>query len=156
MRELGLASELVSRRAAAGRIALLDRLSSRRAQAGLGGQRPEETFEKNVRAGGRRPVGRGAPASVAGASNARWEVIETERGSGFFVELLIGDEEFEVAACLAHVHLDFLAVYKEFAEIAEKEPPAPCSLVKISLAREGKRSIAADTVEMLLIGDASV
>jgi hypothetical protein len=91
---------------------------------------------------------------VAGASNARRKVIERGRCGGFFVELLIGDEQFEVAAGLAHVHLEFLAVHEKFAEIAEKEPPAPASLVKISLAREGERSIAADTVEVLLIGDA--
>jgi hypothetical protein len=59
-----------------------------------------------------------------------------------------------VAACLAHVHLDLLAVHEELAEIAEKEPPAPASLVKVSLARESKRSIATDAVEALLIGDA--
>jgi hypothetical protein len=59
-----------------------------------------------------------------------------------------------VAARLADVHLDFLAVHEELAEIAEKEPPAPASLMKISFAGEGQRSIAADTVELLLIGDA--
>jgi hypothetical protein len=93
---------------------------------------------------------------VAGAANSRRKVIERERGSGLCGELLIRDEELEVTASLAHVHLHFLAVHEEFAEIAQKESPAPASLVKISLAGEGKRSIAADTVELLLIGDGSV
>jgi hypothetical protein len=89
---------------------------------------------------------------VAGTSNPRRNVQERERSSGFFVEPLIRDEEFEVAACLAHVHLDLLAVHEEFADITEKEPPAPASLMKISLAGEGELSATADTVE-LLIGD---
>jgi hypothetical protein len=90
---------------------------------------------------------------MAGASNPWRNVKERKRSSGFFVDPLIGDEEFEVAACLAYVHLDLLAVHEEFADITEKEPPAPASFMKVSLAGEGELSATADTVE-LLIGDA--
>ena len=91
---------------------------------------------------------------MASAANARRNVIEGERPTDFFVAFLIGHEEFEVAAGLADVHLDLLAVHEELAEIAEKEAPAPASLVKVPLAREGERTIAADTRELFLIGDA--
>jgi hypothetical protein len=33
------------------------------------------------------------------------------------LDVLIGDEELEVAASLAHMHLHSLAIHEEFAEI---------------------------------------
>jgi hypothetical protein len=60
-----------------------------------------------------------------------------------------------VAARLAYVHLDLLAVHEELAEIAEKESPATASLVKVSLAGESEWTVAADTVQALF-SDAAV
>jgi hypothetical protein len=58
-----------------------------------------------------------------------------------------------VAASLADVHLDLLAIHEELAEIAEEEAPSPAPLMEVSLADEGELGIAADAIEAVLVGD---
>jgi hypothetical protein len=59
-----------------------------------------------------------------------------------------------VAAGLADVHLDLLAIHEELAEIAEEEAPPAAPLMKVPLADEGELGIAADAIEGVLVGDA--
>ena len=58
-----------------------------------------------------------------------------------------------MAARLADVHLDLLAIHKELAEIAEEKAPPPAPFMEVSLADERQLCIAADAVEAVLVGD---
>ncbi len=58
-----------------------------------------------------------------------------------------------MAASLADVHFDFLAIHEELADIAEEEAPPPAPLMEVSLADEGELGIAADAIEAVLVGD---
>ncbi len=58
-----------------------------------------------------------------------------------------------MATRLADVHLDFLAIHEQLAEIAEEEAPPPAPLMEVSLTDEGELGIAADAIEAVLVGD---
>jgi hypothetical protein len=54
---------------------------------------------------------------MARAPDAR-RVAEAGLPCGCLLEVLVGDEELEVAARLADVHLYLLAIHEELAEVA--------------------------------------
>jgi hypothetical protein len=67
---------------------------------------------------------------------------------------LPGREELDMAAALADIHLDLLAMRKQLAEIAEEESPSPAALVEVAFAEECQRRIAPGARQNILGGHA--
>jgi hypothetical protein len=134
-------------------LKLVTDLCSWRAQTGLGDPDPAEKVEC-VTHHHRGPRRFRLADRLACASDARRTFHEGRR-CGDLPDALVREEELEVAARLAHVHLHLLAIDEELSEIAEKEAPAPAALVEVALAGEGQRRIAAHAVEGL-VGDSRV